>query len=143
MSIKANAGATPGDEGVLHDRQVLRVVQAMPEPRVQPAEAWRPASPEAGRRTLIPVEETQRWRVALPALQLPPGPGADQAASLYASFPYLLGGYTGEEAQNFSCLRGNLSQLEQPIGHGRRAGSSPYEARDHGREVVSPIEAVF
>src|SRR3954454_338344 len=42
-----------------------------------------------------------------------------------------------------SCLRGNLSQLEQPIRHWRRADGNPSEARDHGGEVVSPIEAVF
>src|SRR3954469_21252844 len=54
-----------------------------------------------------------------------------------------LAGGVPVELHSVSCLRGNFSQLEQPIGHWRRADGNPCEARDHGREVVSPIEAIF
>ena len=37
----------------------------------------------------------------------------------------------------------SLSQFEQAIGHGRGSSTGPDEARDHGREIVAPVEAVL
>src|SRR3954471_16906774 len=37
----------------------------------------------------------------------------------------------------------NLSQFEEPIRHGRGPHAGPAQARDHGGEIVSPVEAVF
>src|SRR3954454_17707815 len=37
----------------------------------------------------------------------------------------------------------NLSQFQEPIRHGRGPHAGPAQARDHGGEIVSPVEAVF
>jgi hypothetical protein len=36
----------------------------------------------------------------------------------------------------------SLSQLEQPVGHGRRVGGGIAQARQHGGEVEAAVEAV-
>src|SRR4051812_8355475 len=37
----------------------------------------------------------------------------------------------------------NLSQFQEPIRHGRGPHAGPAQARDHGGEIVLPVEAVF
>src|SRR5664280_3804722 len=37
----------------------------------------------------------------------------------------------------------NLSELQETVGHRRCANTGPCEARDHGGEIISSIEAIF
>src|SRR5512133_1000713 len=46
-------------------------------------------------------------------------------------------------AQKTSWLRTRLSQFQEPVGHGGGSDGGPREARDHGREIVSSVEAVL
>jgi hypothetical protein len=45
--------------------------------------------------------------------------------------------------REWACSSADVGQLEQPGRHGRSPDGSPGEPRHHGREIVSPVEAVF
>ena len=42
-----------------------------------------------------------------------------------------------------SCSNINISQLEQPVGHGCGTDTGPEKPWHHGGKIVSPVEAIF
>src|ERR1700735_1302335 len=63
----------------------------------------------------------------------------------FIGVPYICRGLSrqGDACQEVSCLRINFSQFEEPTGHGRGPLSDPAKARQHGGEIVSPVEAML